>query len=224
MFSFLSSLKYRMFGKFMKSRSRARTCRENIEQMLKEDRLVKNLTLSDIAVKYDINFKQRSEILDLAYFTAKEYSFMRNPESLTTLRDIYDRLKMLERENKILLLMKKLLSKRQDFSNVKVLDMMLEHQILLENYRNKTDRYSRPSHESLAKMTTKIHMKRDVANDTRRELDSLIEDTSDDESDNGDEEKFQSWLSCLIPSLQPTTHEHIDDIEELQQRLNKLKS
>ena len=229
MFSFLSSLKYRLFGRYMKSRSRVRMFRENLEQMLMNENLAKSIRLQDITVKCDVNLKQRGELIDLACYTAKEYSFLGNHESLTTLRDIYERFKLLERENKILKLMRHIVCRKENINSANVLDIMLEQQLLTENYKNKIDKYSRPSHDSLSKIATKVQIKKDVAGDMRKEINSILEDCSEDESENEEEDKFQKWLEKLTSPPKHNCHEagiptKLEDEKQLESRLNRLKN
>ena len=226
MFSFLTTLKYRIFGKYMKSHSRVRMFEENLNEIIRNEKIVKSLTLQDIAIKSDINFKKKQELVDLAYFTAKEYSFLKNPESLSTLRDIYERFKILEREGKILNLLKHVMNRKENIHNANILDIMLEQQLLTENYKNKIDEYSRPSHTSLSKIATKLQIKKDIAGDMRKEINSILDDCSDDESENEDEEdKFQNWLQTLyINNNNETVNTNTENVEQIENRLNKIRN
>lgn len=226
MLSFLTSLKYRIFGRYMKSQTRVRMFEENLNEMLRNEKLVKSLTLKEITVKSDVNLKQKQELTDMAYFTAKEYSFLNNPESLSTLRDIYDRYKILERESKILKLLRHILNRKENIHNANILDIMLEQQLLTENYKNKIDQFSRPSHNSLSKIATKLQIKKDIAGDMRKEINSILDDCSDDEGENEDEDKFQNWLQNLTSTQNnaENVHTNIENEFQIEHRLNKLKN
>ena len=219
------SLVYWFLGKQAKRKNKQHVFRKALSSVRGVEQGLSRLSLSQLTIEENVNQKKLSEQYDMARDTARRYFILRDDESFTLLKDIYNRVLELLQEKKTLQQMKKVLLCEETMQNKLLLNRMCQNQILAEHKISKINRHVCPSSRKLAKISSKLQVEKDMIKSTKEDLEELIEKSEDEEDDEEKQnQSFINWLECLLinrddglPITKPMT------TEELEARLEKLK-
>lgn len=201
--SFLSEIKYRYRGRAIQKQAKKQAL-ENGLKMYNKD--TSHINMTDLSVKDGALWQKRQTLMDAAHDLHRSYCRTNDRQMLDQLRQVYEKLKMINREIKSLSKTRGLVAKIQSHRDDEEMELFVERSMLDEHYRQKMRRWSRLPLTALTRKLTKIQVEREMGQEMHKEYTSTLVDDVDDEDDDEsmkldetDEQDrhFQVWVKSL---------------------------
>ena len=218
----LSMLRYKLFGKAIQSDRRARFLRKSIADMLKVEEDAEKLDLHQITLKEGMLRQKKQEMTEAAKLIfqgdiSQEMKMMR-------LHELFRQIESLQQECPMLSKTREALVSVQVGRDKELASVILEKHILSEHHKRKIRGMIRPSLQSLDKKATRLQMDRELEDDLREDMSSLLKE---DESHLGnshekDDERFSEWLDtlkCSTPQIKVS-----EETSNLRRRITEMRS
>ena len=213
-------LKYKLFGKAVKSRNKAKLVRQSITETLLLQGQVSHMDLHDIAVKEAVLHQRRKELMETAKIMVESCG---NPREMVPLKELYRQIKMNDIEYSMLSRMRESLLSSKVAREETMTTMLVEKQIIEEHTQRKIRKMIGPSHRSLGLKATKNQIEREQETDMRRDL--ILEEEEKDEDSDKEDMGYHMWLDSIVakPALVGESKCDSSNRGDLEKRILDMK-
>ena len=215
----MSMLKYKHFGRAMRSRTKSKSIRNSIADTIKIQQDADKLSLYDLTVKQGVLGEKKQEMLDAAKLI---YQGDLSDSKMFRLHELFKLIETLQQECKVLSKTREALSCIRVAKDKEMATVILEKHVLNEHNKRKINRAIRPSLKSIGIKATRLQMDKDLEQDFREEMSSFGKDDELDETEEHykDDQRFSDWLDTL---KSPNLEKGLEEQTELTRRIAEMK-
>jgi len=218
-------LKYKLFGKVVRSRNKAKAFRNSMRDALHMQDQSGQMDLHDVAIREGVLYKRRQDLVDAARVVYQSGGDVSNELQL---RDLFKQMEMLSMEQRVLSKTRDALLGAKMAKDHAMSTFILEQQVIDEHNSRQIRGIIRPSLKSVGIKATKNQIDREIENDIRQDISSFSIDEEETEEENGqvDENRFRQWLTSL--KGEPLVGETVQkqghtERENLEKRIMEMK-
>lgn len=217
----MSILRYKLFGKALRSKDKAKSLRRCIAESAKVQEDVAKIDLYNLSLK-ETHLRQKT--IEMTEAARLLYQGDMNESNMYRLQEIFNELECLKQERNSLSKTKSALFDIRSTKDKEMASLILEKHVLDEHYKQKIKKYTRPSARSLSTKANRLQMSRELEKDTREEISSILK-SDDEESCDAEQnhDKFTDWLDTLKSKVH-VDHKQKDKQSDLRERLEKMKN
>lgn len=182
------------------------------------------IDMTELSVRESRLYNKQKTLEELAKDLVRKYMTTKEHEVLSKLRHLYHKLHVIDKEQRRIDKMRGIVCKVQAIRDREDIEIFTEGSLIAENYRQKIRRFMQPSAKDLSRKLTKLQLERERWRDLQKEYESLLEESSDEETgikdldeDTYADERFHKWLESL-------NHGHILGSKQISDSTNGASS